>query len=148
VKIFSILCPPLWSNFWFFFFFKTAIMLSRFGSMTNEDIKKAIVNMDENAMILENLQSLQPFVPLPEEVEQLKEYINSPADMLGKAEAFLITVRQTLIVHLLLSLTRNLFQMMSIPILGPKLSSWEYMRSFDQKYSVVQNVRLVLHIVS
>lgn len=97
-------------------------MLSRFGAMSNEQIKDAILHLDSEAIPLENLQSLTQYVPLPEEVEQLKEFVNSPIDMLGKAEAFIIC-------------------MMSIPLLGPKLSAWEYMRSFEGKFGAVDHVR-------
>jgi hypothetical protein len=97
-----------------------SIMLSRFGSMTNEQIKDAIIRMDSEAIALENLQSLTQYVPLPEEVEQLKEFVNAPIDTLGKAEAFIIC-------------------MMSIPLLGPKLSAWEYMRSFEGKFGFVNH---------
>jgi hypothetical protein len=70
-----------------------AIMLSRFGGMSYEAIRKAIIDMDGDAIPLENLQSLiQLGLPVPEEIEQLKEFVHTPLDQLGKAEGYMITV--------------------------------------------------------
>ena len=67
--------------------------------------------------------------------------------MLGKAEAFLIAVRRALHSPIV-DYTKIFLKMMGIPALGPKLNSWEYLRSFEQKFSVVQNVRCCSHITS
>lgn len=43
-------------------------MLSRLSGMSNEDIKKAIVNMDAEKISLETLQIMVLYIPQPEEV--------------------------------------------------------------------------------
>lgn len=97
-----------------------SIMLSRLAGMDFSQIKKAIENMDNDAISLENLQAMQPYTPTPEETEMLKEHVNTPLDQLGKAEGYFITV-------------------MSIPLLGPKLKAWECHRSFESKLEYVTN---------
>ncbi|EGC35241.1 hypothetical protein DICPUDRAFT_33735 [Dictyostelium purpureum] len=63
-----------------------SIMLSRF-KMSFADLGKAITNLDESKLNLEDAKSLLKFVPTPEEIELIKE---EDPHSLGKPEQFLL----------------------------------------------------------
>jgi hypothetical protein len=102
-----------------------SIMLSRFGGISFDEIKKGIINLDEKVINLENLQAMIPFMPLPEEIEQLKEHVGTPLTDMGKAEAFFLTI-------------------MNIPLLTLKLKSWDFMRSFEVRYGALEESVTIL----
>jgi hypothetical protein len=96
-----------------------SIMLSRLSGMSNEDIKKAIVNMDAEKISLETLQIMVLYIPQPEEMEMLKEYKGDVTANLGKAERYFLTI-------------------MDIQQLEAKLTAWEFQRSFESKMAVIK----------
>jgi hypothetical protein len=102
-----------------------SIMLSRFGQLSFEEIKKAIVNLDTKVIDLENLQAMIPFMPQPEEIEQLKEHVGTPISEFGKAEGFFLTI-------------------MNIPLLTLKLKAWDFMRSFDVRFGALEESVTIL----
>ena len=96
----------------------TSIMLSRFGKMAYSEIKKAIVDLDENILSAENISALKQFVPTPEEIELLKEY-SGPVDQLGKPEQFFLEI-------------------MTIPRLTARLNSFHTKLTFAKKLSGIK----------
>lgn len=102
-----------------------SIMLSRFGQVSFEEIKKAIINLDTKVIDLDNLQAMIPFMPMPEEIEQLKEHEHTPITEFGKAEGFFLTV-------------------MNIPLLTLKLKAWDFMRSFDVRFGALEESVTIL----
>jgi hypothetical protein len=45
-------------------------MLSRFSDLTFEQIKDAILNVNDRILTIDDLQALQPFCPTKEEVKK------------------------------------------------------------------------------
>eukprot|EP00026_Physarum_polycephalum_P008007 Phypoly_transcript_08081.p1 GENE.Phypoly_transcript_08081~~Phypoly_transcript_08081.p1 ORF type:complete len:495 (+),score=130.66 Phypoly_transcript_08081:161-1486(+) len=64
-----------------------AIMLTKFKNVDFKELKKAIVNMDENIIDAEGARGLATFAPSEEDIEAIKAYEGDPS-MLGKAEQF------------------------------------------------------------
>ena len=101
-----------------------SIMLSRFGKMTYPEIAKAIINLDENVLPIENTAALRQLTPEPEEIEMLKEYTGDK-ESLGKAEKFFL-------------------EMMKIKALGPRLNALHTKQGFDKKMEVARNAVLIM----
>ncbi|ELR17045.1 formin domain containing protein [Acanthamoeba castellanii str. Neff] len=68
-----------------------AIALSRF-KMSNEDIKQAILRLDESKLSAESVETLLNYIPTPEEIEQLTAYADDRSK-LGKAEQYFLTAK-------------------------------------------------------
>jgi hypothetical protein len=100
-----------------------SIMLSRLSNMSFEEIKQAIINMDNEKIPLETLQMMVQYIPQPEEIEALREVAKEPN--LGKAERYFLAI-------------------MDIPMLEAKLTAWEFQRSFEQKLEVIYGSLCVL----
>eukprot|EP01096_Ripella_sp_DP13-Kostka_P014378 TRINITY_DN647_c0_g1_i1.p1 TRINITY_DN647_c0_g1~~TRINITY_DN647_c0_g1_i1.p1 ORF type:complete len:1074 (+),score=617.15 TRINITY_DN647_c0_g1_i1:530-3751(+) len=94
------------------------IVLSRFGRLSYDEIKTAILTLNEDVLTSENLNALKELVPTPEEVEILKEY-SGDLEQLGKAERFFMTI-------------------MDIPKLALRLNSFSIRQSFLKKTEVLK----------
>lgn len=68
-----------------------SIMLSRFGKIDYKEIKKAILECDEEILTPENVGAMKQFVPTSEDIEILKEYSGDIAS-LGKAEQYYMAI--------------------------------------------------------
>jgi len=90
------------------------ITLTRFAELSFQQIRAAILNLDEEVISLDNLQALTQYTPTPEEIELLKPYTANIPLNLGKAEQYFLAV-------------------MDIPLLGVRLECWEFTRSFDKQ---------------
>jgi len=101
-----------------------SIMLSRFGKMPFSEIRKAIMDLDENILPIENTAALKQLAPEPEEIESLKEFAGDKAQ-LGKAEQFFL-------------------EMMKIKALGPRLNALHTKQGFDKKMEVARTSVLVM----
>lgn len=90
-----------------------SIMLSRFGKLSFDEIKKAILQLDEEVLTLENATALKNFAPEPDEISMIKDY---PGDkeQLGKPEKFVLAISD-------------------IPRLVPRLNCLVIKLSFDSK---------------
>jgi hypothetical protein len=66
------------------------ILLSRFKQMTFVQLRKAIETLDTTVLTPDNLKALLASVPTHEEIDLLKEHMDTPPEKLGKAEQFLI----------------------------------------------------------
>ncbi|EGC31207.1 hypothetical protein DICPUDRAFT_156963 [Dictyostelium purpureum] len=67
-----------------------AIMLQHF-KLSNTELKKMQINMDEKVLPLESANYLLQFVPSKEDIEAIKEYGGDPSS-LGPAEQYMLTV--------------------------------------------------------
>lgn len=67
-----------------------AIMLARI-KLSYQEIKKAILEMNEEALTIDNLRSLKQFTPTEEELETIREYDGDAAN-LGNAEKFFLEI--------------------------------------------------------
>ncbi len=94
------------------------IVLSRFGRLTYDEIKRAILSLDETVLTAENLNALKELVPTAEEIEILREY-NGDVEQLGKAERFFLTI-------------------MDIPKLALRLNSFTIRQTFLKKAEVLK----------
>ena len=65
-----------------------AIMLARF-KISYQEIKKAVLDMNEEALSIDNLRSLKQFTPTEEELEIIRDYDGDAAN-LGNAEKFFL----------------------------------------------------------
>eukprot|EP00742_Colponemidia_sp_Colp-10_P015565 GILJ01017777.1.p1 GENE.GILJ01017777.1~~GILJ01017777.1.p1 ORF type:complete len:492 (-),score=79.56 GILJ01017777.1:28-1359(-) len=88
------------------------IALSRF-QMTYSGIRDAIVNMDEDALTLDDLWSLMALVPTKQEMEPILAYTGE-VDKLGKAERFFI-------------------EMYKVPRLKQRIEAFIFKRQFNNK---------------
>ena len=70
------------------------IMLAQFGKKSFEEIAEAITNLDEAPLGLAGISSLLDFIPEPDEIQKVKQYVDSGQDpaVLGKAERFVLAI--------------------------------------------------------
>eukprot|EP00339_Tiarina_fusa_P000898 CAMPEP_0117015036 /NCGR_PEP_ID=MMETSP0472-20121206/12086_1 /TAXON_ID=693140 ORGANISM="Tiarina fusus, Strain LIS" /NCGR_SAMPLE_ID=MMETSP0472 /ASSEMBLY_ACC=CAM_ASM_000603 /LENGTH=981 /DNA_ID=CAMNT_0004718743 /DNA_START=178 /DNA_END=3124 /DNA_ORIENTATION=+ len=101
-----------------------SIMLSRFGKMTFADIRKAIMDLNEEVLPIENTAALKQLTPEPEEIEQIKEYTGD-VELLGKAEKFFL-------------------EMIKIKALRPRLNALHSKQGFNNKMEVARTAVLVM----
>jgi len=101
-----------------------SIMLSRFGKTPYADIRKAILQLDEEVLPIEATAALKQFVPEPEEIELLKEF-SGDVSTLGKPEQFYM-------------------ELIKIKGLGPRLNSLHTKQGFDKKLDVARESVVVL----
>jgi len=101
-----------------------SIMLSRFGKTPYSDIRKAILNLDEEVLPIDATASLKQFVPEPEEIELLKEF-SGDVSTLAKPEQFFM-------------------ELIKIKGLGPRLNSLHTKQGFDKKLDVARDSVIVL----
>jgi hypothetical protein len=66
------------------------ILLSRFKQLSFVQLRKAIETLDTTVLTPDNLKALLASVPTHDEIDLLKEHMDTPAEKLGKAEQFLI----------------------------------------------------------
>ncbi|ETO07230.1 hypothetical protein RFI_30162, partial [Reticulomyxa filosa] len=66
--------------------YNVLIGLSRF-KMSNEDIRAAVLSMNEEILNVDKLQMLIKYVPMPEEVQQIRDYTGEPEE-LAQCEQF------------------------------------------------------------
>jgi hypothetical protein len=73
-----------------------AILLSRF-KISEEEIKSAILAMDDTVLTVENVTALLYITPKDDEVRALRAFREKmdPTTPLGKVERFIFTVRRT-----------------------------------------------------
>eukprot|EP01028_Stygiella_incarcerata_P000190 TRINITY_DN1027_c2_g1_i3.p1 TRINITY_DN1027_c2_g1~~TRINITY_DN1027_c2_g1_i3.p1 ORF type:complete len:548 (+),score=205.67 TRINITY_DN1027_c2_g1_i3:124-1644(+) len=89
-----------------------AILLgSTFKKVSFPDIRKWILNMDESHLTAQHVISLSQVVPQPDEIETLQSY-SEDISKLGSSEQFFL-------------------ELMQIPRLETRLSSWIFKRKFD-----------------
>ena len=105
----SLLDPKIGNN--------CAIMLSKFR-LPNEELARAIWEMDQDVLDEEAVEALLPFVPTPEEKVLLEEYIG-PVEQLGVAEQYYLAI-------------------MHIPRLTQRLKSWDIAFKFEARVEFAQ----------
>jgi len=101
-----------------------SIMLSRFGKMDYSEIRKAIMDLNEDVLPIENTAALKQLTPEPEEIEMIKEYTGE-ISQLGKAEQFFV-------------------EMIKIKALGPRLNALHTKQGFDKKLEVARSAVLTM----
>lgn len=84
-----------------------------FLRMSNDDVRRTIVKLDERHMVRDNLRKLIENIPLPEERQLLQDY-DGEISMLSPADQFLFT-------------------MCSIPRLEHRLRTWLFKLSLEDK---------------
>jgi len=94
-------------------------MLSRFGKLSHSEIRKAIIEMNDNVLSVENLNALTGFVPTPEEIELLAEY-DGDKSLLGIPEKFYLEI-------------------MTIPRLEERLKANVSKRNFTTKIAAIRD---------
>jgi len=102
------------------------ILLARIKQPIPE-ISRAIIELDEKVLTLEDVRSLNKYAPTKDEIESLKKYIDAGSDVskLGQAETFFI-------------------ELMAIPNLSGRLSSWVFKREFDFKLAdILADIEMV-----
>lgn len=95
-----------------------SIMLTRFGKISHAEIKKAILELDENVFGPENINALIQFAPTPEEIELLSSY-DGDKSQLGVPEKFTMEI-------------------MNIPRLEERLKAFGVKRSFENKITTLK----------
>ena len=115
-QVISILDPKRSNN--------VSIMLSRFGKMAYAEIRKAIMDLNEEVLPMENVAALKQLTPEPEEIEQLKEF-SGDVENLGKAEKFFL-------------------EMMKIKALAPRLNALHTKQGFDAKLNAARSAVLIM----
>jgi hypothetical protein len=95
------------------------IMLSRFKGMTFVQLRKAIESLDTTVLTPDNLKALVTAVPTAEEIELLKEHLDTPPERLGKADQYLI-------------------EMSRVPRLEERLESILFYGQFQSRFVVAQ----------
>lgn len=95
-----------------------SIMLTRFGKISHADIKKAIIELDENVMTPENVNALVQFTPTPEEIEMLSSF-EGDKNLLGVPEKFTLEI-------------------MTIPRLEERLKAFGVKRQFPNKVTTLK----------
>eukprot|EP01114_Cavostelium_apophysatum_P017893 TRINITY_DN5407_c0_g1_i4.p1 TRINITY_DN5407_c0_g1~~TRINITY_DN5407_c0_g1_i4.p1 ORF type:complete len:1109 (-),score=351.51 TRINITY_DN5407_c0_g1_i4:127-3453(-) len=81
--------------------------------LATQEIREAIVNLDDAIISLENLQLLSTFIPTPEELTLLREYTDDKSK-LDKPEQFFLELEP-------------------IPHLQGRVEVWVFTRSFEEK---------------
>lgn len=95
-----------------------SIMLTRFGKISHADVKKAIIDLDENVFTPENINALVNFVPTSEEIEILSSY-EGDKSALGVPEKFSLEI-------------------MTIPRLEERLKAFGVKRTFENKVTTLK----------
>ncbi len=70
-----------------------AIAISRFKPLSNEQIRDAILNLDDKALPIEKVSSILKWLPTPEELEAISAY-DGPASSLGNVEKYFAVIGQ------------------------------------------------------
>jgi len=83
--------------------------------MNNEDIKKAVLSMDEEILNVDKVNKLVKLVPTPEEVSQMQQYEGDVND-LAECEKFF-------------------YQFVKIENIVERLQMWSYKMTFEEVYS-------------
>eukprot|EP01127_Copromyxa_protea_P001123 TRINITY_DN1107_c0_g1_i3.p1 TRINITY_DN1107_c0_g1~~TRINITY_DN1107_c0_g1_i3.p1 ORF type:complete len:407 (-),score=87.86 TRINITY_DN1107_c0_g1_i3:537-1757(-) len=100
----------------------TSIVLSQFNSMSMNELRDAILSLNEHAIDVDGLSQLAQFTPTTEERELLAPYQDDVPDNMGKPERYFLAV-------------------MPIPRLQLRLESWYFKRQFTAKFE--DSVRVV-----
>eukprot|EP01097_Dermamoeba_algensis_P009101 TRINITY_DN6286_c0_g2_i1.p1 TRINITY_DN6286_c0_g2~~TRINITY_DN6286_c0_g2_i1.p1 ORF type:complete len:147 (+),score=34.80 TRINITY_DN6286_c0_g2_i1:211-651(+) len=66
-----------------------SIMLSRFKEVSHEEIKNAIMSLNEYMLSVDNILALKQFSPTAEEIDSLRNYTGEK-ELLGVPEKFLL----------------------------------------------------------
>lgn len=88
-------------------------------------IRAAIMSMDEKVLTEDTLKTMKEYVPLPEEIQLLKDYTGDKKN-LGRAETFFLAV-------------------MDIPKLSARLTAMAYKAGFNEK---AENAKSDIHTLS
>jgi len=95
-----------------------SIMLTRFGKTSHAEIKRAIIELDDNVMTPENVNALVQFAPSAEEIEMLSSF-EGDKSLLGVPEKFTLEI-------------------MSIPRLEERLKAFGVKRQFTNKATTLK----------
>jgi len=94
-----------------------SILIARF-KITYEEVRKAIIDLDDEFLVPDTVNALKQAAPTPEEIELLKEF-SGDKDSLAKPDRFLMTI-------------------MDVPRLANRLGCFGTMQTFDKKLETIQ----------
>jgi len=107
----------------------TSIVLSQFSSLSFEQLRDAIIRLDDVLIDVDGLMQLCQFTPTTEEKDILATYVDEAPPNLGKPERYFIAV-------------------MGIPRLQLRLEAWHFKRVFDEKFAYAQTIVSALDIAT